>query len=135
MDDAVKDKHVVCPTGIKYYTVKDTLIPLKRHNKRFHQLFGMRQFQDNYARDDGPSGNPFEDDLEFAPDDYEWKQLLLTPDQGEPVPLLCCPEDIRRLQCAHDTRHLCGTCEIPLCHKCFPQKWHFHSHGKDLGRG
>ena len=53
---AGKNHSVVRPADIKYYTVADTLIPLKRQGDRFHRLLSMRVFKRSMQETMGHAG-------------------------------------------------------------------------------
>eukprot|EP00973_Karenia_brevis_P012820 1741221-Karenia_brevis.AAC.1 len=62
--------------------------------KAFQENFSMPLFKERYASNTCVGGNPFLHCRDFDEDNFEWQRYLLLPILNNPVPLLCCPEDV-----------------------------------------
>ena len=78
-------------------------------------------FQERYASDALPDGNPFCECTDFDATAWTWKRRLqFTSNSKDECEVLCNPEDVRRTaKCKHPQEVLCKFCEIPLCHECY----------------
>ena len=116
----------VSHVGIRYLEVRFSLWEWARRDaEAFVDNFHMLRFKGRYASDAQPDGNPFQHSTELDEDNNEWqRRLLMPPDGGAPMALLCCPEDVERSRwCTHPADELCGRCRIPICDTCARYAW------------
>ncbi len=86
---------------------------LEQNESSFKRNFDFEVFKRDYATAGPLYRAPF-----LQAGEWEWARALLRP-SGEPVKVLCCPEDV---VCDAESKHadheLCPECTFPLCKKC-----------------
>ena len=102
---------------IEMISVEQSLRRFKKRNESSFLLhFGLRRFKERYASELMHGGNPFVNSKQLDEDAAEWIQHLKLRDEEASIPMLCCPEDVRKCRrCQTSSMQICEDCKIPLC--------------------
>ena len=106
--------------NIEMISVEESLRRFKKRSEpNFLLHFGLRRFKGRYASELTHGGNPFVNSKQLDEDAAEWVQHLHLRDEGAPIPILCCPEDVLKCpRCLMSKTRICEGCKIPLCFQC-----------------
>ena len=85
-----------------------------KNAETFKFAFEEHSFREQYMA----PGSALSKDPMLAATSWEWRQMLLLPDERR-MKIICCPEDVQRCpRATHGGHVICEHCAVPLCSRC-----------------